>query len=167
MLRRYRPKQLVEVGSCFSSALVMDTHDRFLDGCVNFTFIEANPEWVRSFLTGADVGRIQLLETLVRQVPAQVFSSLERDDVLFIDSSYVTKIGSDVNYLFFEILPGLRPGVLVQIHAVVWPFEYRLEWMLEGGSWKEAFFVRAFLRYNDAFALLLFHSCLGHSLEKC
>jgi hypothetical protein len=88
------------------------------------------------------------------------------NDVLFIDSSHVTKIGSDVNYLFFEILPRLRPGVLVHIHDVMWPFNYPLEWIIEGRSWNKAYIVRAFLQYNEAFDILLFNSYLGHTYRK-
>lgn len=163
MLRRFRPKQLIEVGSGFSSALMLDTNDRFLGGGVQFTFIEPNAERLRSILKSEDLNRVQFLEKPVQQISTQPFSSLQRDDVLFIDSSHVAKIGSDVNYLFFEILPRLQPGVLVHIHDVMWPFEYPLEWIVEGRSWNEAYILRAFLQYNEAFDILLFNSYLGHT----
>ena len=146
MLRRFRPKQVIEVGSGFSSALMLDTNDLFLGGGVHFTFIEPNAERLCSLLTSEDRGRVQLLEKPVQQVAAQVFSSLEVDDVLFIDSSHVAKVGSDVNYLFFKILPLLQSGVLIHIHDIMWPFEYPLEWIIEGRSWNEAYILRAFLQ---------------------
>ena len=163
MLRKFRPKQIIEVGSGFSSALMLDTNDRFLDGRVHLTFIEPNAERLRSVLTSEDVGRVQILERPVQQIATQIFSSLESDDVLFIDSSHVAKTGSDVNYLFFEILPLLQPGVLIHIHDVMWPFEYPLEWIIEGRSWNEAYILRAFLQYNEAFDILLFNNYLGHT----
>ena len=43
-------------------------------------------------------------------------------DVLFIDSSHALKIDSDVAYLFLEVLPRLKPGVLVHIHDVPFPY---------------------------------------------
>ena len=166
MLRRFRPKQVIEVGSGFSSALMLDTNDLFLGGSVHFTFIEPNAERLCSLLTSEDRGRVQLLEKPVQQVAAQVFSSLESNDVLFIDSSHVAKVGSDVNYLFFKILPLLKPGVLIHIHDIMWPFEYPLEWIMEGRSWNEAYILRAFLQYNEAFDILLFNSYLGHTHRK-
>lgn len=166
MLRRFRPKQVIEVGSGFSSALMLDTNDLFLGGGVRFTFIEPNAERLCSLLRTEDLDRVQLIEKPVQQVAAQVFSSLEVDDVLFIDSSHVAKVGSDVNYLFFKILPLLQSGVLIHIHDIMWPFEYPLEWIIEGRSWNEAYILRAFLQYNEAFDILLFNSYLGHTQRK-
>ena len=78
MLRRFHPKQVIEVGSGFSSALMLDTNDLFLDGNVHFTFIEPNAERLCSLLTTEDRGRVQLLEKPVQQVAAQVFSQTRK-----------------------------------------------------------------------------------------
>ena len=138
LLRRLRPKRIIEVGSGFSSALMLDSNDRFLDGSICSTFIEPYPERLRSLLTEHDKGRIELLQTAVQSVPRDVFAPPVTNDILFIDSSHVTKIGSDVNYLLFEILPRLKPGVVVHVHDVMWPFEYPKEWLMEGRAWNEA-----------------------------
>ena len=166
LLRRFRPKRIIEVGSGFSSALMMDSNDRFLGGSIRFTFIEPYSERLRSLLTDQDKGRIDLLETVVQNVPWETFASLERNDILFIDSSHVAKIGSDVNYLVFEILPRLKPGVVVHIHDIMWPFEYPKEWLMEGRAWNEAYIVRAFLQYNEAFDIVLFNSYAGHCFRR-
>ena len=73
LLRRFRPKRIIEVGSGFSSALMMDSNDRFLDGSIRFTFIEPYPERLRSLLTDQDQGRIELLETVVQSVHMETF----------------------------------------------------------------------------------------------
>ena len=65
-------------------------------------------------------------------------------------SSIPAKIGSDVNYLVFEILPRLKPGVVVHVHDVMWPFEYPKQWLMERRAWNETCIVRAFLQYNEA-----------------
>lgn len=39
------------------------------------------------------------------------FEALQANDILFIDSTHVSKIDSDVNYIFFEILSRLAPGL--------------------------------------------------------
>ena len=49
----------------------------------------------------------------VQDVEMEKFEHLEENDILFLDSSHVSKTGSDVNYLFFDVLPALKPGVLV------------------------------------------------------
>jgi len=91
----------------------------------------------------------------VQNVGLDVFESLEADDILFIDSSHVSKIGSDVNFLFFEVLPRLQPGVYVHVHDVVYPFEYPEKWVYDGWAWNEAYLLRAFLMFNDRFEIVL------------
>src|SRR5262249_1522191 len=104
--------------------------------------------------------RITVLPRNVQEVAPAVFEELERGDILFIDSSHVSKTYSDVNYLFFEILPRLRSGVYVHLHDVFYPFEYPKEWVYQGRGWNEAYLARAFLQYNDAFEIQLFNSFL-------
>ena len=165
LLRHFFPERIIEVGSGFTSALMLDTNDQFLDGSVRFTFVEPYPQRLRSLLTSKDAERAEILETGAQKVPWQVFASLKRNDILFIDSSHVAKIGSDVNYLFFEILPRLQSGVVVHFHDIIWPFEYPKEWIMEGRAWNEVYMVRAFLQYNEAFEIVLFNSYIGHCLR--
>jgi hypothetical protein len=40
MMRHFRPRSMIEVGSGYSSAVMLDTAERFLDYDVHFTFIE-------------------------------------------------------------------------------------------------------------------------------
>ncbi|MHA3770575.1 class I SAM-dependent methyltransferase [Verrucomicrobiota bacterium sgz303538] len=162
ILRLFRPKRVIEVGSGFSSALMLDTSERFLDRSVNFTFIEPYPERLMSRLRPEDHARVEILQQGVQQVPLSTFEALGESDILFIDSSHVSKIGSDVNFLLFEVLPRLAPGTLVHVHDIFWPFEYPQEWVRQGKAWNEAYILRAFLQYNSAFEILLFNSYLGH-----
>jgi hypothetical protein len=71
------------------------------------------------------------------------------------------KVDSDVSHLVARILPALQPGVVVHVHDVHYPFEYPRTWVLEGRAWNEAYVLRAFLTYNDAFRILLFNSFLA------
>lgn len=162
MLRLFRPKRVIEVGSGYSSALMLDTSERFLDRSVNFTFIEPYPERLMSRLRPEDHARVEILQQGVQQVPLTTFEALGENDILFIDSSHVSKIGSDVNFLLFEVLPRLASGSIVHFHDIFWPFEYPQEWVRQGKSWNEAYILRAFLQYNSAFEILLFNSYLGH-----
>ena len=82
------------------------------------------------------------------------FKSLEKDDILFVDSSHVSKVGSDTHYLFFEVMPTLSSGVLVDVHDIFWPFEYPADWIREGRAWNEAYLLRAFLSFNPAFKII-------------
>ena len=72
----------------------------------------------------------------------------------------MVKLGSDVNLLFTDIIPNLKPGVLIHIHDIFWPFEYPAAWIKERRAWTEAYHLRAFLQYNDEFEILLFTNLL-------
>lgn len=161
MMRHWQPKQIIEVGSGFSSALMLDVNERFLEGSGHFIFIEPYPDRLNNLLRAEDRQRCRLLTQPVQQVPLSVFQTLRANDILFIDSSHVAKIGSDVNHLFFEVLPVLAPGVIVHVHDIFWPFEYPRAWIDEGRAWNEAYLLRAFLQYNAAFRILLFNDFVG------
>lgn len=156
MMRRFRPRKVIEIGSGHSSACMLDTADRHLDGC-RFTFIDPYPERLLKLLRPED--RVhEVLPQRVQDVPPERFATLEADDILFIDSSHVAKTGSDVCYELFEILPRIKEGVLVHVHDIFWPFEYRRKWVQdENRSWNEAYFLRAFLTGNDAWRIEMFN----------
>lgn len=156
LMRCLRPRRVVEVGSGFSSAVMLDTNELHLGHSVSFTFVEPYPDRLRSLLRGDDAARCQILEAPVQDVPLATFEELEANDILFVDSSHVSKFGSDVNYLLFEVLPRLRRGVVVHFHDVFWPFDYTKEWLMAGRGWNEAYALRAFLIENRAFSVLLF-----------
>lgn len=78
---------------------------------------------------------------------------MQPGDILFIDSTHVVKAGSDVNHLFFEMLPALADGVWIHVHDIFFPFEYPIEWVREGRAWQENYLLRAFLMYNRRFEI--------------
>ena len=165
-LRRLRPKRVVEVGSGFSSAVMLDTNDRFLQREINFTFIDPYPNRLLRLLSDEDRRRHKIITTSVQQVPPEEFAALAAGDILFIDSSHVVKIGSDVRHLFWEVLPRLPAGVIIHFHDVFWPFEYPEQWVLTGTGWNEAYFVRTFLQFNSAFQIEYFNSYVATVHEQ-
>jgi predicted O-methyltransferase YrrM len=158
LLREYRPKRVIEVGSGFSSAVILDTLDDAGLGMTRCTFIEPFPERLRSLLLPADELRVEIIEQPIQKVGHEFFAGLDAGDILFIDSTHITKTGSDVNYELFEILPNLRPGVLIHFHDVFWPFEYPESWIFQDNrSWNELYILRAFLMHNDEYEILYFN----------
>jgi len=158
MLRHFEPRSVLEVGSGFSSALMLDVRALFLGGCTKLTFIEPYPDRLEPLLTGEDRATVRLVYEPVQRVSVDTFGALESGDILFVDSSHVSKVGSDLNFLFFEVLPVLKPGVIVHFHDIFWPFEYPRQWILDGRAWNEAYLLRAFLQYNTEFEILFFNS---------
>ena len=161
MLRHLRPARVVEVGSGFSSALMLDTAERFLDPAPDLVLIEPNPERLQDLLRDGDRERVTLLHRPVQAVDRALFDRLEPGDMLFIDSSHVIKIGSDVNQLLLEVVPRLRPGVHIHVHDIIWPFEYARKWVYQGRAWNEAYLLRALLVGNPRLRIELWSSQLA------
>jgi hypothetical protein len=161
MLRLLRPARLIEVGSGHSSCMTLDTRDLFLNSDVQCTFIEPYPELLYSLLKPGDLDTITVLPDRVQDVNLEVFQKLQAGDVLFIDSTHVSKIGSDVNRLYFDVLPSLASGVCVHIHDIFYPFEYPSAWIDEGRAWNEQYILRGLLQDSSGFEILLFNNYLA------
>jgi predicted O-methyltransferase YrrM len=155
LIRHLQPARIVEVGSGFSSAVMLDTIDRFVRVRPKITFIEPNADRLRKLLRAGDASNCVIMETPVQDVTLDTFTALQADDILFIDSSHVSKAGSDVNFLLFDVLPCLRPGVWIHIHDIATDFEYAHDAVRSGIGWNEAYIVRAFLSFNSAFRIAL------------
>lgn len=168
MLRHLKPRRFIEVGSGFSSAAALDTRDRFLDREMEFIFIEPYPERLESLLTSDDKKNenLKIIRSFVQDVTLDIFSSLQSGDILFIDSTHVSRVGSDVNHLFFEVIPALNPGVYIHIHDIFFPFEYPEKWIYDGRAWNESYLLRAFLQYNRDFEIVFFNSYLQQAYPE-
>jgi hypothetical protein len=161
MLRMIRPRRMIEIGSGHSSAMTLDTVEHYLGGQTELTFIEPYPELLESLLRKGDRARLTIMPTPLQQVPLDTFRELKSGDVLFIDSTHVLKTGSDVAWLYANVLPVLNDGVWIHIHDMFYPFEYPKDWVLEGRAWSEAYLVRAFLAFNTDFQIALFNHWLA------
>lgn len=154
LIRLLKPRRMYEVGSGFSTLLAGDALRRNrIDGySCRFVVIEPYPSAELQAELSSDV---ELLRVPVQDVSLDEFESLCEHDILFIDSSHVCRIGSDVQYLFLEVLPRLRPGVVVHVHDICMPMEYPKQWVLEWHRfWNEQYVLQAFLSFNSNFEVL-------------
>jgi hypothetical protein len=165
-LRHTRPSAIIEVGSGFSSAVILDTVDRFFPTLPHLTFVEPNPTRLNQLLRDIDRKKVRVFEEQVQNVPIDLFRSLKAGDLLFIDSSHVLKCSSDLQFLLFEVLPQLPVGIYVHFHDVFETFEYPPEWLLQGWYWNEAYFLRAFLTNNNAWGIYFFNNYVRSHFEK-
>jgi predicted O-methyltransferase YrrM len=153
MLRLLKPSTIVEIGSGFSSALMLDVAERH--GLhIDFTFIDPRPSRLRSLLKPSDQSQAAIHAKPVQDIPLSLFQKLGADDILFVDSSHVSRTGGDLNHIVFSVLPALAPGVVLHFHDVFWPFEYPAAWLQKGLAWNEAYLLRAFLMFNNDFEML-------------
>lgn len=157
ILRHCRPQRFIEIGSGHSSAAALDTIEAHLDGATRCTFIDPYPKRLNAILRGADRMKHTIIEKPIQDVDPSVVDELEANDILFIDSTHIVKTASDVVWDMFELLPRLKPGVVVHFHDMFWPFEYPPVWVMEMNlSWNEIYAMRAFLSWNSGFEILFF-----------
>ena len=149
MVRRFRPSKIIEVGGGNSTKVAISACRD--NGGGDITVID--PFIDRSF--DQDLRGVQILRKPVQEMPLEVFTDLRENDILFIDSTHVSKVYSDVNYLILEVLPRLRPGVLVHIHDIHLPKPYPLEWMTKYQLYfNEQYILQAFLYKNQDFEII-------------
>ncbi|MEM5312030.1 class I SAM-dependent methyltransferase [Paraburkholderia sp. JHI869] len=162
MIRHAQPRRVIEVGSGHSSCMLLDTNELWFDNKIECSFIEPYPELLHSLLKPGDLDRITIYPDRVQDVPLDIYSALEPNDILFIDSTHVSRVGSDVNHILFNVLPSIKPGVIIHFHDIIYPFEYFRFWLEEGRAWNEAYLLRAFLQNNHDYEIVMFNSFMEH-----
>jgi predicted O-methyltransferase YrrM len=158
MLRARKPARYVEVGSGLSTyyANLAGQRNASEGRPMQISCVEPYP-----FAALQTIPGITLIQREVQGVGIELFTSLGEDDVLFIDSSHVVRLDGDVPFLFLEVLPALRPGPLVHIHDIPFPYHcpypasywiYERAWPM---WWNESMLLHALLCGNRQFAVSL------------
>jgi hypothetical protein len=153
-VRQQKPKRIVEVGGgnttlVLAAALRRNAADGFPGEMIS---IEPEPA---PFLKAGVPGLMQLIEGPIQQVPLDLFRRLEANDILFIDSSHVVAMDSDVLYECLRVLPELAPGVIVHFHDIFTPLDYPEKFVMTNLCfWGEQYLLEAFLSFNSAFKVL-------------
>lgn len=163
LIRDLKPQRIIEVGSGYSSKVIAAA------------LICNQPEQVQTHYTIVDPYCVlepqnlpqstQILKQRVELLDLDLFKSLEANDILFIDSSHVCKIGSDVNFEILEVLPILKPGVWVHFHDINLPFEYPEVYSTNPKFrvfWTESYLLQAFLMFNQDYEIMLPLAYLQH-----
>lgn len=156
MIRHFRPARIIEVGSGYSSRVAALAALR--NGNTQLICIEPYPPPLFEQIPGLT----RLIQKPVQEVGQEIFSQLAANDILFIDSSHVVKCGSDVNYLYLDILPRLQPGVLVHSHDIFLPMEMPKEFITDYCFfWNEQYLLQAFLTHNSQFEVMFANAFMG------
>jgi hypothetical protein len=149
-VRARKPSLMVEIGGGDSTLITLRAlaANRAEGHPGRLVCVEPYP---RPMLGEIDSPDFELVEMLVQDVALSMF---EGADIIFIDSSHVSKIGSDVNHEMFEIVPRAKTGCLIHWHDIVLPTNYWRDWTHSGGQfWNESYLLHAFLSFNSAFAV--------------
>lgn len=155
MVRHYKPRRIVEVGGGYSSRVMAAALDLNLklDG-VRGELVTIDP-YPDRFPQTALCDRVHLITETIQNVKLDVFMSLQSGDFLFLDSSHVVGIGSDVVREYLEIVPRIAGGVLIHAHDIFIPADYPREAVLHNlAFWSEQYLLQALLMFNPQFEVL-------------
>lgn len=171
IIRHFRPKRIIEVGSGISTyysitALRKNKDKEHIDS--KMICIEPFPR--KSLLKLVDNSRIELVPGFLQDSNLEPFKTLKENDILFIDSSHIAKINSDVYHLYLEILPNLNSGVIIHIHDIPFPHitpDDVEHWIFQKHQfWNESAILKAFLSFNNSFEILLCSSYLHYKKSE-
>lgn len=155
MITKYRPRRIIEIGSGFSTAMALDTARYLDDEELKITCIEPFPDRVKEVAQKEiERGKLKLVQDFLQNVDLHLFEELKENDILFVDSSHVLKMGGDVAIEYLKILPMLPKGVVIHIHDIFFPFRYPLGWVSAGYSYNEVYMLHALLLNNPDFEIL-------------
>jgi methyltransferase family protein len=153
VVRGLRPRRIVELGSGQSTLIMAAAVERNRAEGVETELRVFDPFPSAAYPGLPGVAAMEAVRA--QDVPLDVFTGLERGDVLFVDTTHAVKVGSDVNRIVLDVLPVLAPGVLVHVHDIFLPYEYpRVFAQRSGLHWAEQYLLQAYLSGNPGYEIL-------------
>jgi predicted O-methyltransferase YrrM len=152
LIRHFKPKNIIEIGSGMSTRTMTDA--------MNTENIKINITCIDKYTSDATKQNLKKLDIKfidedIIATDLTIFTTLEENDICFIDSSHVLKNYGDVELEYLNILPSLNKGVIVHAHDIFLPNNYPEEWILK---WKcvltEQQLLGAYLHNNSKVEIL-------------
>ncbi len=162
MIRYFKPGRIIEIGSGNSTLMALNAikKNKMEDEEYHCAHICIEP-YEQPWLEKVDV---ELRRDKVEEIELSFFKTLEKNDILFIDSTHVIRPQGDVLFEILEILPILQPGVIVHIHDIFSPKDYLDEWIYRDKMlWNEQYLLEAFLSFNSKFEIIGAVNYLSHN----
>lgn len=154
LIRRFRPRRIVELGSGFSTLAAGEACVRNAADADAPYYAVFDP-FPRGTIVPAGVAWLTRRETLRAQdVPLAEFDALAANDVLIVDTTHTVKLGGDVNRIVLDVLPRLAPGVFVHFHDVFLPWDYHPQLLADGRFYTEQYLLQAYLAENPHWEIL-------------
>lgn len=154
-IRYFKPRKIIEIGgnSSIIAKMALDMN-RLEDNHYQGELIVVEPYENPWLETKWDNG-IKIIRKKVEDLEITIFKELQKNDVLFIDSSHIIRACGDVVFEILDILPNLKDGVLIHFHDIFTPRHYPKEWLVdEIRLWNEQYMLEAFLSYNLSFKII-------------
>ena len=149
-IRNEKPRKIVEIGHGDTTNIILNAIRKNSAQKCDFYFIDPFIRRKNLLKKKEIIG----FEKKVQEVPIKFFNDV---DFLFIDSSHISKIGSDVNFLMFEVIPSLRSNTIIHWHDIYIPYNYPkslIENIRRDSMYNESYVVQSFISYNNKFKIL-------------
>lgn len=161
MIRCYRPRRIIEVGSGNSTLMMLNA---LAANSKNDSEYECDLTCIEPYeVPWLEERGVLVVRKRVEELDVDVFSALESGDILFIDSSHVIRPQGDILYLYLQVLPVLKSGVLVHIHDILTPRDYFHSWVVDKLQlWNEQYVLEAFLSLNKDYEVVAALNFLKH-----
>ena len=153
LIRQLKPKNILEVGSGYSTLIALEAIKKNEDKDkvkTNITCIEPyENKWLDNL-------NIEVLRKKIEDIDESYYSDLKNNDILFLDSSHIIRPQGDVLKIFLEILPKLNKGVIVHVHDIFTPKNYPTRWLIqENKFWNEQYLVEALMMNENKYEIYL------------
>jgi Methyltransferase domain len=165
IVRYFKPSKFIEIGSGNSTLMVRNAvkANQFENKNYTCSHICIEPyeqPWLEQL-------GVQVIREKVELLDYSIFQQLEKNDILFIDSSHIIRPEGDVLFEYLELLPLLSPGVIVHIHDIFTPKNYLDHWVItEHRLWNEQYILEAFLTLNKEFRIIGALNFLRHNYSN-
>ena len=164
IIRHFKPKKVIEIGCGYSTLVCLQAEKKNQElnqGVAKHICVEPyEMPWLEKL-------PVEVIRKKVEDIDIDFFTQLEANDILFIDSSHMIRPQGDVLFEFLEILPVLKPGVLIHIHDVFSPRDYPKEWIVDKHCmWNEQYLLEAFLSFNSSFRIIGSVNLLKHNYQQ-
>ena len=170
IIRHFKPQKIIEIGSGQSTLMALNAikknkieNENY--SCEHVCIEPYEIEWLEQL-------NVKVIREIVEKTDINVFGTLANNDILFIDSSHIIRPQGDVLFEYLELLPTIKPGVLVHIHDIFTPEDYPDDWVKNANFWNEQYLLEAFLTLNNDFRVIgamnfLMHNYYGQISAKC
>ena len=151
LVRSLKPRRIIETG-CGMSTLLCSTalarNEQEHASACNYICIEPYPQ---PYLSQNPIMKVtEFRKEKIQETPFSLFEELDEGDILFIDTTHALRMGGDVQTIYCEILPRLKPGVHVHIHDISLPRQYpRVYHEKSLYFWNEQYILQAYLTNNS------------------
>lgn len=153
IIRHFKPKKIVEVGSGHSSLIALEAIDRNLNkDNIKSELLCIEPyenKWLEK-------NGVKVIREKIEDIDEELILKLDKNDILFIDSSHVIKPQGDILKIFLEIFPRLKKGVIIHIHDIFSPRDYPSKWLKEENRfYNEQYLLESIMDHSKRYKILL------------